>query len=150
MLSREKAVFLFLLKTSPEVVSSSCSVGAWVIVTKAFLFFFKDSLGILATVLVFLASSASSALLMLDNILFAKKTSKWLIAVVELFSPRVGSDEYRCKPSKHRGCTLWSTSRRYQKRLSISSGTRRFLDPLATDLLGVEHSEIWAQGLDLC
>ena len=109
--------FLFLLKTSPKVVSSSFPVGVWVIKVGAFLFFFKDSLGMLAATLIFLASSTSSAMLMLGNILFTKKTSKWLITVAELFSPRVGNVE--CKLSEHRGCTLWSTSRRCLKKLQV-------------------------------
>ena len=72
--------FLFLLKTSPEVVSSSCSVGAWVIVIRSFIFWVKESLGMLVVALIFLAISASSALLIWVKILYAKKISKWLIS----------------------------------------------------------------------
>ena len=135
-------VFLFLLKTSLKVVSSSCLVGVWVIKAGAFLFYFKDSLSMLVATLIFLVSSASSALLMLDNVLSAKKTSKWLIAIAKLFSPRVGNEEYQCKLSEHQECTLWSTSRRCQKQLSSSLGTRRFLDLLSTYPPGIEHSGI--------
>jgi len=66
----------FLLKTSPEVVCSSESVGVWVITARAFLFCAKDSLGKLAAALIFLVSSASSTLLMFESILSAKKTNK--------------------------------------------------------------------------
>ena len=132
----------FSLKTSPRVVSSSCSIEAWVIMTGAFFFRVKESLGMLATVVIFLAISASSALMMLDNILPAKKTSKWLITIPELFSPRGGNEEYHYKLSKHQGCTLWSTRRRCQKPPSSSLGTHRFLGLLAIGLPGVGHSEI--------
>jgi len=64
---------LFLLKTSLEVVCSSGSVGDWVIIVGVFLFCAKDSLGRLASTLIFLMSSASSALLLLESIFSAKK-----------------------------------------------------------------------------
>jgi len=66
--------------------------------------------------------------------------------VVELFSPSVGNQEYQCKLSEYQGSTLLSTSKRYKKQPSSSLGTHRFLDLLATDPPGAEHSRIWAQG----
>ena len=60
--------FLFLVKTSLEVVSSS-SVGAWVVVVTSLSF----CVGTLAASLILSAISSSSFLLNLDNIFRAKK-----------------------------------------------------------------------------
>ena len=73
MLGGGVVVFLFLLKTSSEVVCSSWSVKVWVIKIRVFFFCVKDSLGRLATTLIFLVSSASSTLLILESILSAKR-----------------------------------------------------------------------------
>jgi len=69
-------VGLFLLKTSPEVVCLFGIVGVWVTTTGAFLFCAKDSLGRLKVVLIFLVSSTSLALLMLNNMLSGKVKKK--------------------------------------------------------------------------
>jgi len=80
---------------------------------------------------------------MLDNIPFAKETSKWLMIVIELSLPRVGNEEYQCRLSRHYGGTLWSIGRRCQRQPSGSLGTCRFLDLLVTNLPSAKHSEIW-------
>ena len=73
----ETSTFLFLVKIEPERVSSS-PVGVEVVVAGAFNFWFMESLGTMAVVLILLAISSSSFLLNLDNILSAKK-SKWMV-----------------------------------------------------------------------
>ena len=67
-----------------------------------------------------LASSASSSLLILDNILSVKKTSKWLMAIIELALPKVGNEEYQYRLSRHQGDTLWLAYRRCQRQPSSS------------------------------
>jgi len=103
----------------------------------------------LAVALIFLASLAISALLMMDNILSAKKTSKWLMAITKLALPKVGNEEYQYRISKHKGDTLWSANRRCQRQPSSSSKTRISPGLLVTSPPGTEHSGIWVQGSNI-
>ena len=137
--------FLFLLKTNPKVVSSSCSVEVWATIFGAF-FGLRDSSGILAIALILFAISFSSFLFILDNILSAKKTSEWLITIVKLVTPRIGNGEYRYKPSEHRECTISSEGRKCQMWPLGSSRICRPPDLMVAGRTDAEHSRIWVSG----